>query len=293
MMINPNYSNPSKYGLPGARNIYIESDENVRLGVWHILPENLSHITINDHRYFDEALNNGNNIIIYSHGNSASRAAPYRIALYKLLRKYFHVLAFDYRGYGDSSSVSPTESGVVRDCISLYEWVSNKTSSKIFVWGHSLGTAITTHALSILSTKNIKPYGLILESPFTNLRDEISEYPLSRIFRFLPWFHFTIIEPMHENNFVFATDKHILNVDCSILILHAEDDLIVPFELGYKLYEEAFKYRQPHQGTVEFIGFARRFGYGHKKIFRVPQLPRIVENFINRAVEEMETKDLF
>lgn len=98
MVINPNYSNPSKYGLHGARNIYIESDENVRLGVWHILPENLSHATTYDNKYFDQALNNGNHIIIYSHGNSASRTAPNRVALYKILRKYFHVLAFDYRG---------------------------------------------------------------------------------------------------------------------------------------------------------------------------------------------------
>lgn len=40
---------------------------------------------------------------------------------------------------------------------------------------------------------------------------------------------------MQRNNFTFQTDRHILNVDCPILILHAEDDAVVPFELGYKV----------------------------------------------------------
>ncbi|GJQ79019.1 hypothetical protein Trydic_g180 [Trypoxylus dichotomus] len=289
---NPNYSNPSKYELPGSRNLYIESENHIQLGVWHVLPETLlrnTNVTNKDDRYFDEALNSGERIIIYNHGNSANRATTYRIAMYKVLRKFFHVIAYDYRGYGDSTDVPPTEIGVVNDCLTIYRWVQNRTSAKIFIWGHSLGTAISTHAASILSTQDIKPFGLILESPFTNMRDEISEYPLSKLFSFLPWFHSTIVEPMQENKFIFATDRHILNVDCPILILHAEDDRIVPFHLGFKLYREALKYRKPRQGSVEFIELSRVYGYGHKQIFRAPELPRVIDDFVKRAIQEMES----
>lgn len=40
---------------------------------------------------------------------------------------------------------------------------------------------------------------------------------------------------MQDNNLKFENDRHILNVDCPILILHAEDDLVVPYKLGRKV----------------------------------------------------------
>lgn len=56
-----------------------------------------------------------------------------------------------------------------------------------------------------------------------------------QLFKSLPWFSFTVVEPMQENNLKFENDRHILNVDCPILILHAEDDLVVPYKLGRKV----------------------------------------------------------
>lgn len=84
-------------------------------------------------------------------------------------------------GYGDSSSVDPTERGIVKDCIFMFKWVRNKTKSHVFVWGHSLGTGLSTHMLADLSNENIRPTGLILESPFNNMRDEISRHPMSSV----------------------------------------------------------------------------------------------------------------
>lgn len=40
---------------------------------------------------------------------------------------------------------------------------------------------------------------------------------------------------MQENNLKFESDRHILNIDCPILILHAEDDRVVPYKLGRKV----------------------------------------------------------
>ena len=37
----------------------------------------------------------------------------------------YHVVTFDYRGYGDSSlHVAPTEAGVVADARAVYEWLA-------------------------------------------------------------------------------------------------------------------------------------------------------------------------
>lgn len=51
-------------------------------------------------------------------------------------------------------------------------------------------------------------------------------------FRMLPWFQYTVVEPMQENGFIFKTDQHICNVDAPIMILHAEEDRVVPYKLG-------------------------------------------------------------
>lgn len=157
-----------------------------------------------------------------------------------------------FLAYGDSSDIEPSEDGLVADFKFVYEWVRNKTASKIYIWGHSLGTAVSTHGLSELGNESIVPAGLILESPFNNLQSEISEHPFSRVskdkastkmhflfcfqpFKHLPWFMYTIVEPMLANNFIFASDVHIKRVNSPILILHAKDDGVVPYELGHRV----------------------------------------------------------
>ena len=44
-------------------------------------------------------------IVIYLHGNAFDRGAWHRVEMYKLLSSHFgsHVIAFDYRGFGDST----------------------------------------------------------------------------------------------------------------------------------------------------------------------------------------------
>lgn len=183
----------------------MKTDENVRLGIWQILPISIYNKTLDDNctlterDYFDY-LNDGTPVIIYYHGNAGHRAAGHRVELYQVLRKHFHVIAFDYRskmlrlfyefnkssdltlkGYGDSSNIEPSEQGIVKDCIYVYKWIMNKTRNDIFVWGHSLGTGLSTHMLAVLNNENIKPTGLILESPFNNMRDEISRHPLAKV----------------------------------------------------------------------------------------------------------------
>lgn len=125
----------------------------------------------------------GNTIVLYLHGNTASRGSGHRLDVYKLLRNLgYHVISFDYRGYGDSDAISPTEEGVVRDAMAVYNYISNLTSNPIFIWGHSLGTGVATNMLSQLNYLDDKGVrGVILEAPFTNIRDEIRMHPFARV----------------------------------------------------------------------------------------------------------------
>ncbi|XP_019872114.1 lysophosphatidylserine lipase ABHD12 isoform X2 [Aethina tumida] len=286
---NADYQDPSKYGLFGARNLYVTTDEKVKLGVWHILPENEANDTSQD---FDQALVNAENVLLYNHGNGGCRLTDHRVQLYKVLRKQFHVIAFDYRNYGDSSEEELTEDGVVRDVMFMIKWIKSKTKGHVFVWGHSLGTSLSTHALARLQTQGITVTGLILESPFNNMKEEISEFPLASWFRGLPWFSFTVIEPMQQNNFVFKTDVHICHVDLPVIILHAEDDRVVPYKLGYKLYRAAKQCKSERVGSIEFHTFEAKRNYGHKYIYKDEDLSDIIGGFVKKAISETTRKNL-
>ena len=75
----------------------------------------------------------------------------FRVGLYKkLLALGYYVLAVDYRGYGDSTVISPTEASCVMDARAALAWLTAKLGDrvKVVVWGHSLGTAIASHMVS-------------------------------------------------------------------------------------------------------------------------------------------------
>lgn len=57
-----------------------------------------------------------------------------------------------------------------------------------------------------------------------------------QLFRFLPWFDYTIRKPILENGFLFKSDQYVSCFHQPILFLHAEDDKTVPLELGHKVF---------------------------------------------------------
>lgn len=82
-------------------------------------------------------------IVLYLHGNTGTRANGHRVDLYKTLRRLgYHVIAMDYRGFADSSDISPTEVGCVHDAFAMFRHIKNLTNSPVFVYGHSLGNVI-------------------------------------------------------------------------------------------------------------------------------------------------------
>ena len=140
-------------------------------------------IAENEHLFYERMLKLPGTIVLYLHGNTASRGSGHRVDMYKLMRKLgYHVLTLDYRGYGDSDPVSPSEEGVVRDALAVYEYISNITSNPVIIWGHSLGTGVSTNLCAQLNYLNEKgPRGVILESPFTNIKEEIRRHPFARV----------------------------------------------------------------------------------------------------------------
>lgn len=257
--------------LEGVQHYYLNSSSG-KLGVWHIIPSTENKLDA------DASLSKADKIIIYCHGNAWHRSFGHRRSLYDLLRNNgFHVVTFDYRGYGDSDGW-PTEKGVIDDTVTVYKWVVEQMHSpkcKLYVWGHSLGTAIATQAVHQIELEEYTgPTGVILEAPFTSAVDAMTEYPLSKnLTKMYPgnWMKKLFVNALSVTKIHFHTVSVLPKLNNNVLILHAEDDRKVHFRLGRKLFDETKKNKSSSLNLV-FVAFKARHGLGHNGIWQHPKL---------------------
>ncbi|KAF3841637.1 hypothetical protein F7725_023588 [Dissostichus mawsoni] len=74
--------------------------------------------------------------------------------------------------------------------------------------GHSLGTGVATNLVRRLCERGSPPDALILESPFTNIREEARSHPFSMVYRYLPGFDWFFLDAITANNIHFASDEN-------------------------------------------------------------------------------------
>lgn len=85
------------------------------------------------------------------------------------------------KGYADSTNAELFEDTIVNDAVELYKKLKTHNVTKIFVWGHSLGSALATRMVSELGKENIFPVGLVLESAFTSMREELPMHKYGKV----------------------------------------------------------------------------------------------------------------
>jgi pimeloyl-ACP methyl ester carboxylesterase len=165
---------PAEYGLERAANFYISGPTGAVLGAWYLWPEGGApsprHIPANS------------TLVLYFHGNSMDRGFGHRVQLYRRLTGLgCHLLAFDYRSYGDSSRTVLSEQSVVEDGAAALVWIEHQVpaGTRLVLWGHSLGTAVATRVLATAGTAAVS--GLVLESPFNTMEDEVKTFRLARL----------------------------------------------------------------------------------------------------------------
>uniref|UniRef100_A0A8C9WMR2 Lysophosphatidylserine lipase ABHD12 n=1 Tax=Scleropages formosus TaxID=113540 RepID=A0A8C9WMR2_SCLFO len=269
---------PQDQGLNHTCNLYLHPEENVNIGVWHTVPAQLwKDAQGKDQLWYESTFQSSHPVILYLHGNAGTRGGDHRVQLYKVLSSLgYHVVTFDYRGWGDSEG-SPSESGMTSDALYVFHWVKERIGKKpLYIWGHSLGTGVATNLVRHLCDRGTPPDALILESPFTNIREEARSHPFSMVYRYLPGFDWFFLDAITANDIRFASDENMHHISCPVLILHAEDDTVVPFHLGKKLYNIAAQSQSLSGQKVQFIPFPISLGYKHKFIYRSPELPQIL-----------------
>uniref|UniRef100_A0A4W6F0U3 Lysophosphatidylserine lipase ABHD12 n=1 Tax=Lates calcarifer TaxID=8187 RepID=A0A4W6F0U3_LATCA len=275
---------PLDQGLNHTHNFYLEPEAGLKIGVWHTVPAQMwREAQGKDGDWYDSTLSS-TPVILYLHGNAGTRGGDHRVQLYKVLSSLgYHVVTFDYRGWGDSDG-SPSEGGMTSDALFIYDWLKQRLDkTPLYIWGHSLGTGVATNLVRRLCDRGSPPDSLILESPFTNIREEAKSHPFSMVYRYLPGFDWFFLDAITANNIRFASDENVNHISCPVLILHAEDDTVVPFHLGKKLYNMASQSKSLSSHKVQFVPFPSSLAYKHKFIYRSPELPNILSNFLGTA----------
>ena len=114
--------------------------------------------------------------LLICHGNAGNLSEFDRPVHYAGLRGLgLSLLAFDYRGYGESGG-SPGEQGLYRDADAAYRYLREERgvpADRIVLFGHSLGSAV---AIDLAS--RVPAAGLIVEGALTSAVDRGRElYP--------------------------------------------------------------------------------------------------------------------
>jgi fermentation-respiration switch protein FrsA (DUF1100 family) len=222
---------PADFGLP-FDDVFFSADDGVRLHGWFVPGE--SDVTW-----------------IWFHGNAGN--ISHRLDNLRLLHDEVGVgiFLFDYRGYGRSQG-SPSEEGTYRDAVAALACVLSRPDvdpQRILYFGRSLGAGVAVE----LATRR-PPFALILESPVPSIA-ELARYH----YRFLP------VGGLLRTKY--DSLSKIGSVRAPLLVLHGDEDEVVPFEGGRKLFEAANEPKRFY--TIEGAGHNDTYVVGGREYFSV------------------------
>lgn len=161
-------------------------------------------------------------VLLFFHGNAGNISHRLdSILLFHELR--LDVLIIDYRGYGQSQG-SPSEAGTGRDARAAWRYLADTrgvSPSRIVVFGRSLGAAVAAEL-----ARDHQPGAVVLESAFTSVPAVAQE-----AYWYLParWL----------SRFEYSTVIYVREISAPLLVIHSEDDEIIPYHHGRAVFEAA------------------------------------------------------
>lgn len=161
--------------------------------------------------------------VVYCHGNAANLTLHARYAEW-MSKKGLAVLVFDYRGYGKSEG-SPTRDGTVADALAAVDYALARDPNRTIVFGHSLGGAIAI----VAAAQRPAVRAVVAESTFPSYRT-IAAATAPAFGALVPLF---ISEGQDPITYLPALKAR------PLLVIHGEDDHIVPVALGRELFAAA------------------------------------------------------
>ncbi len=140
----------------------------------------------------------------------------------------FSVLAVEYRGWGLSTFIVPSEQSILRDANlawSELQRIEPRPQSRV-LYGHSMGSGVAVELASQLQS-GVEYGAIVLESAFTSFRDIAREAG------------FVAGLAAYASTELFASDEKISRVHAPLLMIHGSKDDTIPMSLGSRLFAAA------------------------------------------------------
>ena len=253
------YSTPDDWGLE-YDDVIFQTEDGLKLHGWFI-PGKTESLTANNLH-----------TLLWFHGNAGN--ISHRLENIKMLydRVPVNIFIFDYRQYGKSEG-RISEQGTYIDAKAAFEYLRSRRDinhEKIVFFGRSLGSALAVD-LAI----NEKCCGLILETPFTSMKELAKT-----LFPYIPVGY--ILQTKYD------CITKIRDVKTPILILHGDRDELVPIEQGKTLYEAANEPKEFY--TIPGATHNDTYIVGGEEYFNV--IKRFVNKLTNEKTKSSPRKDL-
>ena len=173
-------------------------------------------------------------MILFCHGNAGN--ISHRLdKVARLHHAGADVLLFDYRGYGQSDNVAPSEKGTYADGEAAYLYLTKTRGiapERLFLHGESLGGAV-----AVETALHHPVAGLILESAFTST--------IAMAQRVFPW-----LPARQIIRYRYDSLAKLPRLTMPKLFLHSRQDDVVPFFMG----EQNFQAAAPPKKFIELVG---------------------------------------
>lgn len=175
-------------------------------------------------------LNDRSKVALVSHGNAGNLAYRFDLAD-SLLACGLSVLLYDYQGYGKSEG-EPGVEAICQDGEAAFEYLRDKkhySPDNIVLYGESLGCAVTCHIAG-----HSHCAAMILQSGFSSLPNIAREK-----FLFLKLYPDLLFPQPRLDNLAVVRLAH-----PPLLLLHGEDDPVIPASHARLMYEQACQPKQ-------------------------------------------------
>jgi uncharacterized protein len=175
-----------------------------------------------------------------------------------------NLLLVDYHGYGESGG-QPSETGLYLDGRAALAYLKTRRDvdpGRIVLWGRSIGSAVAVELATAADLEARPPKGVILESPFTSVRDLLKAGG-----------HWIFYAASRFGTYRFDSVSRIGRLRAPLLVIHGTADDIVPLSLGREMFDRA-------AGKKEFVAVE---GGGHNDLWALHEdsMRGAVERFLS------------
>ena len=199
----------SETGMAGIHRVTLRTDDGLSLVSWFLPPSD------------DRAP-----VVVYFQGNAGTIAGR----LFKA--EHFRsigcgMLLVSYRGFGGNPG-SPSEAGLFADARTALVHLDDAgiPRERVVLYGESLGTGVAVYAARHAAETGRPVGAVILEAPFSSIAEVAGN-------------HYPLVPARLLTRDRYDSESRIAAIRAPLMIVHAEDDRVVPIRFGRKLFAAA------------------------------------------------------